>query len=172
MESAPQNRSTRRAFILLTFAAVFWGGTWVTGKLAVDAIPPLTLAAARFALASLLLWGWARTNGAAGHRLAAGAGPGGGSPRAAGAAAAGREDGPVGRRRPDHGTRRARPGHQSQRRAGPGSSPRRPALRRWRRLLGDLLADRQGGDDALHPTPRYALCHGQRDPVAAPVFRR
>src|SRR3990172_12698138 len=71
MESAPQNRSTRRAFILLTFAAVFWGGTWVTGKLAVDAIPPLTLAAARFALASLLLWGWARTKGGAGHRLAA-----------------------------------------------------------------------------------------------------
>jgi len=71
MESAPQNRSTRRAFILLTFAAVFWGGTWVTGKLAVDAIPPLTLAAARFALASLLLWGWARTKGGAGHRLVA-----------------------------------------------------------------------------------------------------
>src|SRR3970040_2405614 len=55
MESAPQNRSTRRAFILLTFAAVFWGGTWVTGKLAVDAIPPLTLAAARFAPAALPL---------------------------------------------------------------------------------------------------------------------
>jgi len=71
MESALQDRSTGRAFILLTFAAVFWGGTWVTGKLAVDAIPPLTLAAARFALASLLLWGWARTKGGAGHRLAA-----------------------------------------------------------------------------------------------------
>src|SRR3990172_2415118 len=71
MESATQDRSTGRAFILLTFAAVFWGGTWVTGKLAVDATPPLTLAAARFALASLLLWGWARTKGGAGHRLAA-----------------------------------------------------------------------------------------------------
>src|SRR3972149_5001281 len=83
MESAPQNRSTRRAFILLTFAAVFWGGTWVTGKLAVDAIPPLTLAAARFALASLLLWGGARTKGGGGARpagpLLLGGGPVGGA---------------------------------------------------------------------------------------------
>src|SRR3989304_465772 len=49
MENGTENRSTRGAFILLTFAAVFWGGTWVTGKLAVDAIPPLTLATPRFA---------------------------------------------------------------------------------------------------------------------------
>src|SRR3989304_3798735 len=71
MESAPQNRYTRRAFILLTFAAVFWGGTWVTGKLAVDAIPPLTLAAARFALAPLRRWGWWGRKGGPAHRLVA-----------------------------------------------------------------------------------------------------
>src|SRR3970040_564873 len=71
MESATQDRSTGRAFILLTFAAVVGGGTGVPEKLGGDATPPLTLAAARFALASLLLWGWARTKGGAGHRLVA-----------------------------------------------------------------------------------------------------
>src|SRR3990172_44708 len=55
MESAPQNRSTRRAFILLTFAAVFWGGTWVTGKLAVDPLPPRAPARAPV-LPALLAW--------------------------------------------------------------------------------------------------------------------
>jgi drug/metabolite transporter (DMT)-like permease len=58
-------------YVMLTFAALFWGGTWVTGKLAVAAIPPMTLAAARFTVATILLWGWARTKGAPGRRLVA-----------------------------------------------------------------------------------------------------
>lgn len=49
------------AYVLLTLMALFFGGTWVAGKVGVDAIPPITLAAGRFGLASILLWLWART---------------------------------------------------------------------------------------------------------------
>ncbi len=52
--------SSRSAYILLTLSSVAFGGTWVTGKLAVAAIPPMLIAASRFAIASALLWGWAR----------------------------------------------------------------------------------------------------------------
>lgn len=58
---AGETDSRRTAYLLLTLMAICFGGTWVAGKVAVDAIPPLSLAAARFALASLLLWAWART---------------------------------------------------------------------------------------------------------------
>jgi drug/metabolite transporter (DMT)-like permease len=50
-----------RAYLLLLAMAVCWGGTWVAGKVAVDEVPPATIAAARFALATLLLWAWARS---------------------------------------------------------------------------------------------------------------
>lgn len=50
----------RTAYFLLTLMALCFGGTWVAGKVAVDAIPPMTLAATRFTLASFLLWLWAR----------------------------------------------------------------------------------------------------------------
>ncbi len=49
------------AYLYLTLMALFFGGTWVAGKVGVDAIPPVTLAAGRFAIASLLLWLWAKT---------------------------------------------------------------------------------------------------------------
>lgn len=55
------SRSDRSAYILLLGMAVFFGGTWVAGKLAVEDAPPATIAAARFAIASVLLWAWART---------------------------------------------------------------------------------------------------------------
>ena len=58
----------RTAFILLTFMALFFGGTWVAGKVAVDAIPPFTLAAVRFSIASILLWIWARSKSPTGRR--------------------------------------------------------------------------------------------------------
>jgi drug/metabolite transporter (DMT)-like permease len=58
----------RTAFILLTFMALFFGGTWVAGKVAVDAIPPFTLAAVRFSVASILLWIWARSKTPTGRR--------------------------------------------------------------------------------------------------------
>jgi drug/metabolite transporter (DMT)-like permease len=55
------SRSDRSAYFLLLGMAVFFGGTWVAGKLAVEDAPPATIAAARFAIASVLLWAWART---------------------------------------------------------------------------------------------------------------
>ncbi len=58
----------RTAFILLTFMALFFGGTWVAGKVAVSAIPPLTLAATRFSIASVLLWLWAKRKQGSGRR--------------------------------------------------------------------------------------------------------
>lgn len=58
----------RTAFILLTFMALFFGGAWVAGKVAVDSIPPFTLAAVRFSIASILLWIWARSKAPSGRR--------------------------------------------------------------------------------------------------------
>lgn len=70
---APDPSAERRtALILLTFMALFFGGTWVAGKIAVDSIPPFTLAAARFTIASILLWIWARSKAPTGRRPTAG----------------------------------------------------------------------------------------------------
>ena len=54
------NSSERAAYLMLTGMAICFGGTWVAGAVAVDAAPPFTIAAVRFAIASLLLYGWAR----------------------------------------------------------------------------------------------------------------
>lgn len=59
--SPDSSQNVRTAYLLLTLMAVCFGGTWVAGKVAVDAIPPFTLAATRFAIASVLLSGWARS---------------------------------------------------------------------------------------------------------------
>ncbi len=72
MVKSSAGEGPRVAYILLVLATVFWGGTWVTGKVAVDAIPPLTLAATRFTIASALLYVWARTRGGAPHPLGVG----------------------------------------------------------------------------------------------------
>jgi drug/metabolite transporter (DMT)-like permease len=50
----------RTAYLFLLAMAVCWGGTWPAGKLAVEDAPPLTVATARFLLATLLLGLWAR----------------------------------------------------------------------------------------------------------------
>lgn len=64
----PDSETERRtAFTLLTFMALLFGGTWVAGKVAVSAIPPMTLAATRFSIASVLLWLWAKARGAPGR---------------------------------------------------------------------------------------------------------
>jgi drug/metabolite transporter (DMT)-like permease len=55
---AESPEARRTAYLFLTLTAVFFGGTWVAGKLGVESIPPLTLAAFRFSLASLLLFAW------------------------------------------------------------------------------------------------------------------
>jgi drug/metabolite transporter (DMT)-like permease len=53
----------RIAYLQLLVVAVLFGGTWPAGKVAVDHAPPLTIAFVRFALSSLLLWGWLRVRG-------------------------------------------------------------------------------------------------------------
>ena len=53
----------RAAYVSLLVVAVSFGGTWVAGKVAVESIEPPTAATARFAVASLLLWTWARASG-------------------------------------------------------------------------------------------------------------
>ena len=58
------------AYVILTLSALCFGGTWVAGHVAVEALPPLTIAAVRFLIASALLWGWARAQGHRGHRIA------------------------------------------------------------------------------------------------------
>ena len=52
--------SDRTAYLMLIGMAVAFGGTWVAAAVAVDAAPPFTIAAIRFGVASLLLFGWAR----------------------------------------------------------------------------------------------------------------
>lgn len=49
----------RIAYLFLLAMAVCWGGTWPAGKLAVEDAPPLTVATARFLLATFLLGVWA-----------------------------------------------------------------------------------------------------------------
>jgi drug/metabolite transporter (DMT)-like permease len=58
----------RTAYVLLTAMALCFGGTWVAGKVAVDEIPPATIATTRFALAAVLLFAWARVRSAPLHR--------------------------------------------------------------------------------------------------------
>ena len=58
------------AYVILTLSALCFGGTWVAGHVAVEALPPLTIAAVRFLIASALLWGWARAQGHREHRIA------------------------------------------------------------------------------------------------------
>ena len=48
------------AYVLLFLGSVFSGGVFVAAKYALVAIPPLTVAFGRFALASGLLWLWVR----------------------------------------------------------------------------------------------------------------
>src|SRR3712207_2268907 len=54
--------SPRTAYLLLLGMAVFFGGTWPAGKLAVEELGPFTVAAVRFVLATALLalWAWRR----------------------------------------------------------------------------------------------------------------
>lgn len=52
--------SDRTAYLMLTAMAICFGGTWVAADVAVDAVPPFTIAAVRFGVASILLYAWAR----------------------------------------------------------------------------------------------------------------
>jgi drug/metabolite transporter (DMT)-like permease len=56
---------------LLVLNALFSGGVFVAGKLALAALPPLTVALGRFAVASALLWLWVRWMEPGDRRLSA-----------------------------------------------------------------------------------------------------
>ena len=66
-DPAGDRSATRTAYLALTGMAIGFGGTWVAGSWAADEIPAFTVAATRFAIASLLLLGW---TGVARRRLA------------------------------------------------------------------------------------------------------
>ena len=59
-EAGPDRTSDRAAYLMLTGMALCFGGTWVAGAVAVDAAPPFAIAAARFGIASILLFAWAK----------------------------------------------------------------------------------------------------------------
>jgi drug/metabolite transporter (DMT)-like permease len=60
MTSHDRGADDRVAYLLLTAMAICFGGTWVAGAVAVDSAPPFTIAAARFGIASILLYAWVR----------------------------------------------------------------------------------------------------------------
>ena len=49
-----------KGFLAILFAALFWGLSFISIKVAVDFVPPMTLALLRFVIASLLLYPWLR----------------------------------------------------------------------------------------------------------------
>jgi drug/metabolite transporter (DMT)-like permease len=53
-------RSDRAAYLMLAAMALCFGGTWVPAAVAVESVPPFTIAALRFGAASILLYLWAR----------------------------------------------------------------------------------------------------------------
>lgn len=72
MESPLESRQTkivkrRQMIVWLAFAAVylFWGGTYLGMRVAIETIPPFIMAGSRFLIAGLLLYIWARVKGAA-----------------------------------------------------------------------------------------------------------
>ncbi len=52
--------------VLLAFAALYfiWGSTYLAIRFAIETMPPLTMAAVRFAIAGSMLYGWASWRGA------------------------------------------------------------------------------------------------------------
>ena len=60
-------RTTPPKWLVVTaFAAVYllWGSTYLGIRLAIESIPPMLMAGARFFTAGVILYGWMRTHGA------------------------------------------------------------------------------------------------------------
>jgi len=57
------------------FAALYliWGSTYLAIRFALETLPPFTMAGARFVVAGMMLYGWARLRGAASPRSLAAA---------------------------------------------------------------------------------------------------
>ncbi len=64
--------SPSRSAVVTAFATVYviWGSTYLGIKLAIDSVPPLLMASARFFCAGILLYAWARWRGAQPTRAA------------------------------------------------------------------------------------------------------
>ena len=45
-------------YFLLTCSVLFWGGTWISGRMLAQSMPPFSAAFLRFAVASVFLWAW------------------------------------------------------------------------------------------------------------------
>jgi len=60
------SRPSTRASVIVAFAAVYvvWGSTYLAIRYAVQTMPPLLMAGARFSVSGVLLYGWARLRGA------------------------------------------------------------------------------------------------------------
>ena len=59
--------ASSRTALLLAFAAIYliWGSTYLAIRVAVETLPPFTMAGARFVVAGLLLYGWLALRGRA-----------------------------------------------------------------------------------------------------------
>jgi len=60
------SRHATRASVIAAFAAVYvvWGSTYLAIRYAVQTMPPLLMAGARFSVSGAMLYGWARVRGA------------------------------------------------------------------------------------------------------------
>jgi drug/metabolite transporter (DMT)-like permease len=68
----PEIARRNRLQLIAAFAAVYlvWGSTYLAIAFAIQSIPPLLMAGARFVLAGLLMYGWAWWRGAKAPRMA------------------------------------------------------------------------------------------------------
>src|SRR5947207_4005535 len=51
-------------YLLMLAAVLLWGGNWVAAKLAIGAIPPITLATLRYAVSTPFMLAWMASQGA------------------------------------------------------------------------------------------------------------
>lgn len=68
MSAAPETPRAARTKLVLALAAVYvlWGSTYVAIRIAIETIPPLTMAGTRFTIAGLALMGFARSRASGG----------------------------------------------------------------------------------------------------------
>lgn len=78
MTDSSTSRTSPALYVKLLLTALFWGGTWIAGRVAVNEASPLTVASWRFLLASLVLGtllvaqeGWPRWSAGQFAKLAA-----------------------------------------------------------------------------------------------------
>lgn len=62
---APSGPSTLKLAVAFACVYVIWGSTYLAIRFAIETMPPLLMAAARFLVAGAILYGWGRLRGAA-----------------------------------------------------------------------------------------------------------